>query len=834
MPTTAALARSLSSLLEKSADAPSLPELLHLVDEFVEESKSWTDVDTQITQLEEELVALHQAAIDYSSVDQLEIFLACLFHLERILTPTSVISWFDLILRPALREPKLSTAALNYAKELIISTLQKPDEVVVGGFRRRLLELYLLDAFNEGSGGDALEWAELTEDEREHRRRWKSNLQDILIAYGGDAPDEFLTEVNQQFQTPSRRLQLLILLNEFTSSSKFCSTVPVLASHKIMTSLANCLFLDNSSTVCTAAVRLTVKFIPYFAVHARSNLKATFPQFLAILARIMCWKERVPATKNPLAQHDEEFERELYRESSRILYPRRELKWERLEMTFSASPSTPPNCRQFFTILYYLYPSNVLKFIRGPATYLKEVELESPYTVDWNKAFEESEVKRRSENFVREHICHPFLIWGTAAKEMTKPEFWNKYDVGRIVSEATMLDIRYLCIGLKERFKLEGKVPAVAGTVVSGSTPAEDPEDVEDAEEPAQFIQSTDLSNRKVIISLQDMIEASVALKTNIDVDIVQPTSAPKSGFISNETEASASAQEPTSSGGDSEGTSHVIQTINGLQREVLLLRNELNFELWHSRENSKHIGRLYEDRILMRTAESERQGLYNKLRRYRAQVVNLETELRDHKQQAASAKNGYADWTRELQEKMKELREDKKRLMADLSNAQAAAKDLKALYEAQGKRLAESLNENFNLKAETQENVQEIATLKDYERQIEELTKMRQVWEDDSRKFTERGEELDRLQKANEALQARISELERVQNNEADARDDDYRRQIQSLELRLAQMEAISEEDANQRLADENAEMKSEIETLQAVVASLKDQLGRPEFLDT
>jgi hypothetical protein len=68
----------------------------------------------------------------------------------------------------------------------------------------------------------------------------------------------------------------------------------------------------------------------------------------------------------------------------------------------------------------------------------------------------------------------------------------------------------------------------------------------------------------------------------------------------------------------------------------------------------------------------------YNKLRRYRAQVVNLETELRDHKQQAASAKNGYADWTRELQEKMKELREDKKRLLADLANAQAAAKDLK------------------------------------------------------------------------------------------------------------------------------------------------------------
>jgi hypothetical protein len=42
--------------------------------------------------------------------------------------------------------------------------------------------------------------------------------------------------------------------------------------------------------------------------------------------------------------------------------------------------------------------------------------------------------------------------------------------------------------------------------------------------------------------------------------------------------------------------------------------------------------------------------------------------------------------------------------------------------------------------------------------------------------------------------------------------------------------MEAISEGDANQRLVDENAEMKSEIETLHGVVASLKEQMGRPE----
>lgn len=46
------------------------------------------------------------------------------------------------------------------------------------------------------------------------------------------------------------------------------------------------------------------------------------------------------------------------------------------------------------------------------------------------------------------------------------------------------------------------------------------------------------------------------------------------------------------------------------LHRQVLILRNELDLELWLSKENIKHIGRLYQDKILSKSAEAERQGL--------------------------------------------------------------------------------------------------------------------------------------------------------------------------------------------------------------------------------
>ncbi len=60
--------------------------------------------------------------------------------------------------------PKLATEAVKHAQGLIISALQGTSAAYaekIEGFRKQLLELYLLDAFNDGSGDDVLEWAEL-------------------------------------------------------------------------------------------------------------------------------------------------------------------------------------------------------------------------------------------------------------------------------------------------------------------------------------------------------------------------------------------------------------------------------------------------------------------------------------------------------------------------------------------------------------------------------------------------------------------------------------------------------------------------------------------------
>ena len=185
------VAYQVRSTLNNDADGLPLNDLLSVVDEFVLECAATEGPEERIFRLEEELQEIYREGLVYTTLEQTEIFLSVLYHLGSILPSISIISWFDLVLRPALREPKLPTQAVNQAKELIISSLQKENEPYADRmreFRRRLMELYLLDAFNEGSGEDILEWAELSQDDRHKRTYWKHNLEDILLRFGNERP----------------------------------------------------------------------------------------------------------------------------------------------------------------------------------------------------------------------------------------------------------------------------------------------------------------------------------------------------------------------------------------------------------------------------------------------------------------------------------------------------------------------------------------------------------------------------------------------------------------------------------------------------------------------
>lgn len=223
-------------------------------------------------------------------------------------------------------------------------------------------------------------------------------------------------------------------------------------------------------------------------------------------------------------------------------------------------------------------------------------------------------------------------------------------------------------------------------------------------------------ASSKLQISLQEMISTSIALKSGLDIEVVDVPSEPgwattlverqapsRTRSPSRKSIASVSIRSPSPDpprGAQAEESvpSHIALAIAGLQREILMLRSELNFELWMARENVKHIGRLYQDRVVSRTAEVERQGLvsyrapylpcdltwssqHNRLREYKAEVFRLQKEVKEQKEQALKVKNQYADWNRKLQDKIKEFRNDKVSWQTEAAAMRAAHKETQVRY---------------------------------------------------------------------------------------------------------------------------------------------------------
>ncbi|KAI0273559.1 hypothetical protein BC834DRAFT_214188 [Gloeopeniophorella convolvens] len=775
---TTDLSRQLRLFFEGSPQALPAPDVYTLVDDFVIDCSTSEEPEVLIYKLEDELQAIRDA-LDLTECTQTEAFLTVLRHLEPILPSTSLIStWFDLVLRPALREPRLSHAAVALAKDLVVVALEKSDNRYPekqGEFRRRILDLYLLDAFNEASAEDVLEWADLPKDQRDRRNVWKENLEDVLVAFGMDQPEALLMQVFHCFASPSSRLQLMGLLNRYTTEPHFERHACVFASHPLMNSILTSLLVDNSTTACTIGLTMLTKLLPIFAVKECGALKRMLPQLFAILARVICWRERIPpAPANPGTPRGPAFEEKAVIEEglgntgggSRALEPNPDLQWELLELSFDSTAAPPPSPRQYLSFLYYLFPCNLIAFLRDPAGYLTERGVEKPYAVDWEDALDPDQIKTKSEAHLMQHVTHPQIIWRNAHTEISEPEFFSQYDTARIVAESLLLELRnsYLAHTGSTAFEVAPSAEAEPITLAPPPPPPPPPPPllIDSGESEIGSAESTPpmptvevQMQGKPRISLQDMVNISIALKSHLDVEIVDPTPIwPYSLFPSEPSFEKQEEPEPGSS---------VAQAIAGLQREVLLLRNELNFETWLARENVKQIGRLFEQRIMSRHAEVERQNLHNKLRENKQQIGTLQRKLKDHTEQTEMTKKKHADWNAELGRKLQDLREQKKTWTSETAALRLAEKELRAQLAAQGNLLAEAEQRVFQLKTVIKETEHKVARLKDYEQRIEQHTAMQKLWDVDVERYRDQTELMRAMLSKYKKMELRLDAYEKT-----------------------------------------------------------------------
>ncbi|EJD05853.1 uncharacterized protein FOMMEDRAFT_139182 [Fomitiporia mediterranea MF3/22] len=858
----------------KTADEAEIGEFLTLLDEEILQISASDGESSQRRDFEEELQSIYDEHVDFYRFQPVEIFLDVLAHARPILPVTTFIAtWFDLLLRPALREPRLTSPAVERAKQLVIEALENDgeDPEMVTNFRKRLVDLYLLDALNESSGKDILEWAQLDEHQRNMNIWWKNNLEDILVTYGLAQPEELMDVMQDCFKTSSSRLQLISLLDSLVSQPSFLDISSAVFTHPLMGSIFRSLEVDNSSTVCAVELALLVKILPCAAIKAYGPLKDILPRLLGILGRVLCWKARGGQVKqggcvtySDLLDYDDpaliaEMEKkELDDEIEDLketwqskLEIREELEWDRLERTFDMSTTSLPVPKQFFSLLYFLFPCNTIHFLRRPIAYLEERDADSPWTVGWKDALDELQIRTAGSSLMRTHIMHPSVLLHDLDSELSDGDRWNTYDVSRVVGECMMLDaqtvgsaghgdhaLHYLGPSDKRSHGL-GR----SGDVTTTQTPT------------VRNAQLDEPPPRLRKISLHDLIATSAALKSGADINVSEkapvwpsilftppPSTAPSRSSSVDPTMIS----EATSPTDELKIPTQISETIAGLQREVLLLRTELNFELWLKRENVKHITRLHQDGVLTKSAELEQQRLQNRLREYRGQLIELQKESKKQQEQAQSMKKNDIEWKENLSAKLNDLRQQKKSWMEEANALRTRNTDLETHLEAQGKRLDEAQKKVFELETEIKADALKVKRLRDYEKRIEQLTAMLRMWNNDIVQYNEQAKQMTELVSEHQKMKMRAEEYEKALAD-AEASAQSSRRRIQILEasLRSAELRAApqrqnvehmlaeqaKERDAlamnNKALREENEGLRDDIDELRAMVEVLKEKVS-------
>lgn len=198
---------------------------------------------------------------------------------------------------------------------------------------------------------------------------------------------------------------------------------------------------------------------------------------------------------------------------------------------------------------------------------------------------------------------------------------WAPYDTARIVGECTTLELSHAALA-----RVEADTAAAlssGGNSAAGDVQTEDAR-MEKAQTPTVRLMNLvpDAKTRRAPLHI--LVTTAVAMKTGRERALLDPRAGPAQLFQSAGSQPMLSPQPPASEEQEAQdeapaagGVSipaNVLECLAVLQREVMMLRNELNVELYLKRECVRHVGRLQMDYVTSRRAELERQSLVSTL----------------------------------------------------------------------------------------------------------------------------------------------------------------------------------------------------------------------------
>lgn len=180
---SAQLGDKLRTALESPRPTDFIPDIADFIHTHVAELSSFSS-EASALDFDGVLQKTLHEDVDQQSMQHIHLVLATLDALNQIISTQSIIStWFDLLLRPSLKNRPLPANAQAHVRNIVLRAMGESsvsNQESVFGFRNRIMELYLLDTRNISSGDELVEKMKLKESERLQAAHYKSNLETIL------------------------------------------------------------------------------------------------------------------------------------------------------------------------------------------------------------------------------------------------------------------------------------------------------------------------------------------------------------------------------------------------------------------------------------------------------------------------------------------------------------------------------------------------------------------------------------------------------------------------------------------------------------------------------
>ncbi|CEH18226.1 HAMARTIN [Ceraceosorus bombacis] len=551
---------------------------------------------------------------------------------------------------------------------------------------------------------------------------WKGNLETILIAFGSLRPKELFHHLAESFDDPLARVPILLLLSIFLRL--YSMHAPLATRTALPRMLVLSAQLDTSTTSTALCITALVMLLPHIANWIANGGAGGLPTFLAIYARVIDWRKLGVGWETRTGsddgmeelrrQYDEEFA-EVDRLGKRLL-ARPDLNWRRL----------------------------------APIDYLRKAQYDSPVAGSWEDMMDELAVQSRSAPVLRAHTLHPALVSLSAEKEVSDTQRWLQHEPADITAE---------CISLHLGARHEGHAATserrplgqLQFTSTGTATPAT-----------SRFHSSRGAEHDGTPISKQlhtSAVESSALVAQNIshrrgsthssggghhefsfestpDSRMLTDYAALRwaapltstgalrpfafdspTGFLAlsparNNTLAASGLLSRLHLGGTARpARSEVYNELAYAQRENLLLRNELNFEL------------SLRTRISTTMAAQEKQRM-----------------------EAASTKSRHAAWESELNAKLRTYREERKVWTNESRELRAALEDARATSQSQARQLEEDAKELFELRQQVEADRKKVKQIAEYEVKIRQLSSMLSMWDEDVRRYDQQRREMELL----------------------------------------------------------------------------------------